>query len=137
MNVAHYAPDDRPLAAEEPQTVAMDGLADMKLPLRASVRLVSSRWPLESIRAFCENDGDKKATMDVGGEGVRLLVFRPVLAVEVMSLALDEYSFFAALAAEKPLGAAIIGTIEDFPAFDFSAVLQRHIKLGTFRSLKN
>jgi hypothetical protein len=136
MNEAYNAADDEPLAPATLQAVPADALADLNLRLRASARLMSSRWPLESIRAFCLNYDEKTSgSLTLEGEGSRLLVCRPGLAVEITALAPDEYLFLETLTAGATLGAALGKTFGEFPAFDFAAVLQRHLKHKTFAAL--
>ncbi len=132
MNEAYYAADDAALSPLELLEVQPDELSDLKLQPRASVRLVWSDWPLESIQAFCKEKNSD--TLDLKSENVRLLIHRPELAVEVLSLAADEYAFFEALAEGLPLGAAIERTLAGFPAFDFGNLFQRHLELKTFRT---
>jgi hypothetical protein len=132
MNEACYAVDDAALSPLELLEVQPDELSDLKLQPRASVRLVQSDWPLESIRAFC-NEKDP-GTLDLKGDSARLLVYRPELTVEVLPLAADEFSLFEALADGLPLGAAIEKTLAAFPAFDFGKVFQRHLELKTLRA---
>jgi hypothetical protein len=136
MNEAHYAADDAPLTVVDLQGVPADRMADLNLRLRSSARLVSSRWPLKSIRDFCQTfDEEKSGVLDLEGCGCHLLVFRPDLAVEAVSLEPDEFAFLESLTQDKSLGAAIQNTMKDHPAFDLGKALQRYLVLKTFRSL--
>jgi hypothetical protein len=133
INGAYHAPDDAALSSAEIEALPENGLAEMNLRLRKSARLVASRWPLESIRSFCLSYDEKTSgELNLEGEGCRFLVFRPELTVAVIKLAADEYAFLEALSRGKILGTALDATLRNFPAFDFGAVLQRHLPLETF-----
>ncbi len=136
MNEAYYAPDDMPLSPEDLQRRHLEKLSDLSLRPRSSLRLLASPWPLESIRTFCLNyreDGDETLNLDQGDS--RLMVFRPRLSVEVVSLDHDEYVWLKFLAEGKTLGAALESAFKVFPSFDFQECLQRHLQLETFSAL--
>lgn len=136
MNEAYYAPDDRPLAPEDLQSPPAENLSDLSLRPRSSVRLLASPWPLESIRTFCLNyreDSDDMLNLDQGNS--RLMVFRPRLSVEVVSLDHDEYVWLEFLAEGHTLGAALESLFKVFPSFDFQGCLQKHLRLETFSAL--
>lgn len=132
MNEAYYAADDIALSPLELQAIPADQLSDMKLRPRASVRMMKSNWPLETIRTFCNEKNP--GTLNLGGGGVRLLVYRPELKVEILPLDADEFEFFAVILEGLPLGAALEKTLAAFPTFDLSKLLQRHLELKTFRT---
>ncbi len=136
MNEAYYAPDDTPLSLEDLQRQSHENLYDLSLRPRSSVRLLASPWPLESIRTFCLNyreDSDETLNLNQGGS--RLMVFRPRLSVEVVSLDHDEYAWLEFLAEGQTLGAALESIFKVFPSFDFQGCLQRHLRLETFSAL--
>jgi hypothetical protein len=136
MNEAYYASDDRPLAPEDLQSQPAENLSDLSLRPRSSVRLLASPWPLESIRTFCLNyreDSDETLNLDQGDS--RLMVFRPRLSVEVVSLDHDEYVWLEFLAEGQTLGAALESVFKVFPSFNFQGCLQEHLQLETFSAL--
>jgi len=133
INESYYAVDDTALSPLELLEVQPDQLSDLKLQPRASVRLIKSNWPLESIRTFCNEKNPGK--LDLNGEGAQLLIYRPELTVEIIPLGADEYALFDVLMAGLPLGAAIEKTLAAFPPFDFGKIFQKHLELKTLRTL--
>lgn len=133
MNEAYYAPDDRPLTPAGLQNVPMDELADMVLPLRASVRILESRWPLVGIRDFClKENRDESETLDLDQGRCRIMVYRPNLSAEIVVLDLAEHAFLWSLQTGKTLGDALEAVLDGFPGFDFQGFLQKHLLLETF-----
>ncbi len=133
MNEAYYAPDDRSLTPAALQNVPLDDLADMVLPLRTSIRLLESRWPLTAIRDFCFRENrDESEMLDLDQGGCRVMIYRPGLSAEIVPLEAGEYAFLQAIGAKNTLGDALEITLKSFPAFDFQGFLQKHLGLETF-----
>jgi hypothetical protein len=132
MNAAYNAQDDAVLQPQDLAAIAPDDLAATNLPLRASARLVASPYALEKIRAFCVEEQNPEAVLDVNQGASRLLVYRPALDVLIVSLSEEDFSFLNALACGQTLGDALEHTLTQYPAFDFQAFLQRHIMLESF-----
>lgn len=136
MNEAYYAPDDSPLTPADLQNIPLDELADMVLPLRASVRLLESRWPLVAIRDFClKENRDESERLDLDQGGCRGMIYRPGLSADIVSLGTGEYAFLQAIEAKNTLGNALEITLKTFPGFDFQGFLQKHLTLETFSAL--
>lgn len=137
MNEAYYAPDDRSLSPGDLQRQSFENLSDLPLHLRHSIRLIASPWPLESIRLFCLNyhpDSDETLNLQDQGES-RLMVYRPRLSVEVISLSHDEYIWLELLSEGENLGTALESVFKVYPSFDFQGYLQKHLQLETFSCL--
>lgn len=137
VNEAYYAPDDKPLTPDALQNVPLDELADMVLPLRLSVRLLESRWPLVAVRNFCLKENrpgshDESETLDLSHGGCRVMVYRPGLAADIVPLEPAEYAFLQDMRAGKTLGGALETTLKTVPDFDFQSFLQKHLTLETF-----
>ena len=114
------------LAGIEPET-----LSDIVINLRESATLISSKYPLIDIRDFCLNS--EIATPDMKTEQpCFILVIRQELEVNIISLAEDEFTILTLLNDGISLGIAVEITLSEFPDFDFTAFLQRQIKLETF-----
>jgi len=136
MNESYYAPDDNPFHPDSLRNVAHEQLADLVLPLRLSVRLLASRWPLLAIRDFClkENRGEQE-TLNLDQSGDSIMVYRPGLSTEVLALGPAEYAFLQMLKSGNPLGNALTTTLSAFPDFDFQGLLQKHLGLETIATL--
>lgn len=135
MNRAYYAPDDDVLTAEALGQISEDELGDQVVRLRQSVTLLSSQYPLGSLRDFCLQDGQGNPP-DLSKEyKTRLLIFRPELEVSFVTMAEDEFVFLEHLKAGAPLGQALDQMLLRYPDFDMGAFLQKHLTLGTFQAL--
>jgi len=135
MNEAYYAPDDRPLTPAGLQNVPLEELADMILPLRASIRLLDSRWPLSAIRNFClKENRDERETLNLDQGGCQIMVYRPGLSADIVPLESAEYAFLQAMSAGDTLGQSLETILKTFPGFDFKGFLQKHMALETFSS---
>ena len=130
MNEAYYARDDNTLSASALAAIPPDGLADTVLPLRTSVRFVVSDYPLEDIRDVCL-DPELDAP-DFGQAASRLMISRPALEVQIVSLAEDELYMLRLLQEGQTLGESLARTLGDYPDFDVQFFLKKHIDLETF-----
>lgn len=136
MNEAYYAPNDEALTPAALQNVPIEKLADVVLPLRSSVRLMDSRWPLLAIRDFCLKENRNEAeTLDLDKGGCRLMIYRSGLSAEIVPLELSEHAFLQGIQAGKPLGERLESVLKTFPGFDFQGFLQKHLGLETFSAL--
>ncbi len=131
LNHAYYATDDAPMAADTLAGIEPETLSDIVINLRESATLISSKYPLIDIRDFCLNS--EIATPDMKTEQpCFILVIRQELEVNIISLAEDEFTILTLLNDGISLGIAVEITLSEFPDFDFTAFLQRQIKLETF-----
>lgn len=128
MNEAYHAPDDEPLTAKN---LAAAPPENLKLELRKSIRLISSKYPLSDIRDFCMED-DPAKTMNIDTGGVKLMIYRPALDSVIVKLDEAEYAMLEALGHETALEEALEQTLEKHESFDFQGFLQRHVALETF-----
>lgn len=134
LNKAYYADDDATLRAEDMAILTPEALGDLKLPLRNSVQLLRSRYPLTAIQEFCLA-AEQNGALSLDQGEVRLMVFRPRLETQTLKLDEDEYLMLKALAEGHPLGHAVGNVLENFPDFDIQNFLQKHLALETFCSL--
>ncbi len=126
---AYYAQDDEAMRADYLAQIPPDLLGECLLELRQSVTLIRSPYPLIALREFYLNNG---APPDLSLKGdFHIMVYRPELEVIFIKLRPDEYAFLTHLQIQN-LGNALEKTVEDFPCFDFTAFLQRHITLQSF-----
>ena len=105
----------------------------LRLALQAAVRFVESPYPVLAIWQANQPDIAADAPpvrLDQGG--VQLLVARRDFDIEFRLLGAAEARWLRALADERPLAAAVAGALDIDPAFDFGALLARHLRLGTF-----
>jgi hypothetical protein len=133
LNEAYYAPDDQALTPADLKDTAHEELADLIMPLRSSVRLLASRWPLQAIRDFClKENRDESETLDLDQGGCRIMVYRSGLAVDVLPLEHAEYTMLLLLRDGISLGEACEIIFPAFPDFALQDFLQKFLKLETF-----
>ena len=135
LNTAYYASDDVALAPDALAQVPPEMLDEVVLNLRSSATLISSSYPLQSIRSFCL-DTDNNPAPDLTEDNIcRLMILRPDLEVNIITLPEDEYEMLRLLNDKVSMGAAVEKTINAFSSFDFAAFLQKHMDLESFTSL--
>jgi len=134
INEAYFAPDDESLSAQSLSAILPESLPALHLKLRASARLIESKFPLDKIRAFCL-DPENQTVPNIQAGGVNLLILRPKLDIEFTLLDDDELMALSLLQKKNTFGAAIEQTLQAFPSFDLPAFLQKHIALETFQTL--
>lgn len=132
INDAYFAPDDTALNADDLARVPSESLEKIHLKSRQSTTLLNSRYPLLAIRDFCLSDHEDQ-TLDLDQGGVRLMVYRPHLDVEIVNLTPAEFDMLQYLQT-RSLGDALSQTINRHPDFDVQCFLQKHITLETFQA---
>ncbi len=131
INRAYYAPDDAALNPQDLAALSETTLGERILSLRMSAVLISSPFALDALRKFClEPEGEPPALQ----KPTFLMVYRPLLAVETLALAEDEYSFLLDLSDGAPLAEAAGRVFDNFARFDLQNFMQKHLALETFRA---
>ncbi len=95
-----------------------------------SVRIVRSRWPVQSIWQVNQADEVKPVDLDRGGETV--LVMRPTSQVVSQILTAGEDALLAAIASGATLEEAAVRAAETDAQFDLQHALVAHLQRGTF-----
>ena len=131
---AYYAADDQALSANELGKIAPEDLGNTDLKLRDNIRLISSAYPLLAIDKFCKENNDE-GTLDLDQGGVKLMISRPHLTIEVLELDDASYEMLTQLIDGKTLGTTVETVLAKHESFDFQAFLQTHIERETFLTL--
>ena len=104
---------------------------NLKFKLNPASRLLDSEYPI--LRIWQANQpsytGDRGVDLREGG--VRVLMIRRQLQVELRPLALGEYTLLEALANGQDLSQALVTALDSELEFDLRSALQRHIVIGT------
>ena len=135
MNKAYYALDDQALLVDALAKIPPEELGDICLNLRSSVTLLSSDYPLLEIRRFCLAEDQKNPPDLSQKQHCYFLISRPDLDVQMMVVAEDEFCIFESLKEGLSLGQSVERTIAKYPNFDFSAYLQKYMRLSVFQTL--
>lgn len=138
---ATLAGDDAPLPPAALQEIPEDRLPDLRLPLRASVHLLQSNFPLDRIVDFCRTE-NPQGTLDIGNNSgtdantgkTHLMIFRPELQAQMRKIGAGEFIFLRALKDGNHLMNAAEWATRADETFDLAATLQRHLQLGTFKT---
>ncbi len=120
INEAYYARDDAAIAPED--------IASMPLALRSSATLLKSKYPLLAIHDFCLRGHGADETLDLDAGGDFMMIYRPKLEIQFVSLEPKEYEILVFIQG----GGELTQAIETFEDFDFQGFLARHIQLETF-----
>jgi len=129
LRQSYHAADSRSVDPGALAALAPDRLLDARLDIAPAVRLVASPWPVLSIwRANTEPDAPAPA---MGAEEV--LVGRPDFDPRTWLLPPGGAAFTSALAADKPLGAALAEAGDDF---DLAAALRALLAAGAITRIR-
>jgi hypothetical protein len=122
-----HAAHSAALAVERLARVPESERPALRFRLHPSVRLLASPFPILRIWEVNQDGctGDQQVDLDSGG--VRLLVHRPELRVEIEALAPGDYALLAALAAGTRLGAACEQALAADPDMDLGATLRHFV----------
>ena len=134
MDACEHAKDDVALRAEDLQNLM--NAEDVHLLLRTSAYLLSSEYALTDIRNFAldPENHQKEAPAIKQSDNTYILIYRPYLKAEYLTLSKEEYDFFRLLEDKNPLNAALEQQLQTHQAFDFQSFLQKFISLETFRT---
>ena len=119
---AHYAADHAPLDVAA-LGFAEDDYARLALTLHPAVGVLSSAYPLFRIWEVHQDDYRGELTVDLGGGGELVVVYRPQFRAAVARLSKGEAVFLAAVARGALLGPALANALNDDPGFNFAASL--------------
>jgi Putative DNA-binding domain len=126
---AFHAPEAAPLSAAALAAVPQDRLADLRLKLHPSLRIVSSRYPALTIWRM-NVDGGVPAAVDLDAGGEDTLIVRPASQVDVRFVPPGGAAFIRMLGEGAPLGEAANAGLAAAETFDLSASLAGLISAG-------
>ena len=119
---AYHAPDARPIEPSAFAAIAPDRLADLRLALHPSLRIVRSSLPALTIWRMNVADG-VPGPVDLVSGGEDALLARPEVEVEVRSVPPGGAEFVAALVMGRSVTEATRAATGAHPVFDLSANL--------------
>jgi len=135
MSGAYYAADGVALRGEDLAMVAPEALENLVLGVMPSVELFESNYPILAIKEFCENGAEGQLDLDQGG--VRVMISRPQLEVQIVPLDMDEFMALSLFKHGGALGSVIEAVMKEYPEFDFQGFLQKHLVLETFSAIES
>ncbi len=95
-----------------------------------TARFIASDYPIDRIWLVNQTDAQQESLIDLNKGGCRLLIFRPELEVEIVSLSAVDYQCLTALASGLTLTQAVEHVIAIHPDFDIQLQLQQWLSMG-------
>jgi len=105
---SYHAQDNVPLTATELASIPISQLAQTRLALHPSVRLLQSEFPVSRIWAANQPDCSNDDTIDLDAGGEFLCVCRPEQEVMIIPESGETFIFLTALQQGKTLGEAVL-----------------------------
>ncbi|MDX8517452.1 HvfC/BufC N-terminal domain-containing protein [Mesorhizobium dulcispinae] len=128
---AYHAADAEPLSAADLLAIDQDRLAQVRLALHPSLRVMQSRFPALTIWRM-NIAGGEPAYVDLDAGGEDALIIRPGAEVRVHQIPMGAAALVRSLGAGGPVVAAAIAALEVTIHFDLSATLAGLIESGAF-----
>lgn len=125
---AFHAADAAPFALDALATVAADHYGSLQFNLHASVHLLASDYPLLRIWQINQPDASADDTVDLSEGGVKLLVARRDLVVEIETIGAGEFALLNAFANRATFAAAAAAATAVQPDFDLTPSLRRRVQ---------
>lgn len=131
---AYYAKNVPSLNSEDLTKISGQNLSNLVLRLRPCVSIISSCYPLSTLRNFCLNSSSEPIPELSPG-------FYPVLITRILNdiilheLNTDEHFFLRCIEEGLCLGGSTARTLVSFPEFRLDLLLKDHISMGTFLSI--
>ena len=122
-----HAPEAEPLDLEALAAVPAERHDDLRLYLHPASRLLASDYPLFRIWQVNQAGYVGEDTVDLAMGGVRLLVIRPGLEIDIEPLSAGEYTLLVALNDDRTLASACESALAAEPALDLAATLSGYI----------
>lgn len=125
--------------ADEPGAFNARGLAqvpparypELRFTLHPASRMFYSAYPVLAIWRLHQTDSDSAATVHLDSGGVRLLVIRRQLEIELEPLSRGEYEMLSALGAGDPFAAAAESALAVDPEFEITVSIRDHVARRT------
>jgi len=112
-------------------TLSPEQYPQVRFLLHPASRLVASDYPVLRIWQVNQNDYAGDQRVDLAEGGVRVLVIRQSLEVQMQPLGAGEYALLRALAAGEALALAYKKALAVQADFDLIACLKQHVRRGT------
>ena len=130
-----HAAEHASLALNALATVPQDKYAGLKFKPHPACRLLASDYPILRIWQANQPDYSGDNAVDLSLGGVRLLVIRRQLTVEIEPLGAGEYALLQSLASGHNFEQACETTLEVEAQFNLNSCLQKHILGATLADL--
>ena len=130
-HLVFHAAEEGPLDPACLAAIPRERWCNLKFKLNPASCLLVSEYPILRIWQVNQTSHAGDRCVDLHEGGVRVLVIRRQLEVELRPLALGEYTLLQALANGQDLSRALATALDSEVGFDLSSTLQRHAAIGT------
>ncbi len=124
---AFHAGEAPALAFEQLAAVPAERYGALRFFLHPSARLIASSYPILRIWQVNQEGFAGEPAVDLAAGGVRLLVQRRGLAVEIETLETGEHALLRAFADGRPLAPASERALAAEPGFDLATTLRQRV----------
>ncbi|MGY8814312.1 MAG: HvfC/BufC family peptide modification chaperone [Gammaproteobacteria bacterium] len=132
---SYHAADSAPLTPDQLAKIPADKLAQSKLALHPSVKLIQSAYPIFQIWDVNHSERETEDKIDLGSGEESLCSFRPVNDVIVRQLDTGSFTFLQQLQNGQPLSEAMLLASEENPEFEMDVCLARCLTDGIFQNI--
>lgn len=126
----YHEADDSPLDVSALAQLDAASFEQLGFKVHPTTRFIVSDYPIGRIWANNQSDSQQEALIDLNEGGCRLLLYRPELEVEIVSLTEANYQCLTALASGLTLIQAVEPIIKAHPDFDIQSLLQHWLLMG-------
>ena len=127
---AYHEADDSPLAVSALAQLDAASYEQLGFKVHPTTRFIACAYPIGRIWANNQSDAQQDTLIDLNEGGCRLLLYRPELEVEIVSLTDADYQCLTALAAGLTLIQAVEPILAAYPDFDIQSLLQQWLLMG-------
>ena len=125
-----FAATHEPLDMVSLGAVSQTRYEELKFQLHPASRLLTSPYPILRIWQVNQKDCVEDRAVDLAEGGVRLLLIRRALEIEIQPLEEGEFVLLQALADDLDFGTACSRALTAQPDFDVASGFRRHITQG-------
>lgn len=126
-----HAADADPLDLTAIASIPQERYAGLRFRLHAASRLLASAYPVLRIWQVNQPEHRGDDTVDLSAGGIKLLVIRRALEIELEPLSAGEYALLTALAQGRTMDYACEHALAAEPDLDLPATLRSHVRRHT------
>lgn len=135
-HMAFHAADRAPLPLTRLAAIAPADYGALRFRLHPSAQLLASDYPVLHIWQVNQPDYTGETSVNLAEGGVRLLVARPALDVEIEDLSTGDDALLRAFAAGHCFEEASRAALAAQPGYDLATALRRHVARGVITDMQ-
>ena len=127
---AYHEADDSPLDVSALAQLNAASFEQLGFKVHPTARFIASDYPIEHIWVANQSEAQQEVLINLNEGGCHLLLYRPDLEVQIVSLTEADYHCLTALAAGSTLTQVIKPILAAHPDFDIQSLLQHGLLMG-------